>query len=167
MEVEERRLGLAALIVVGVTLVSCGDAPVPSAPLPPLPMAVPPGATHGPSVNGQDVDCDRLLPAADLEAAIGQPVQAFGWNLNSCFWAMPTRRIQLVLQTGPEVHRWFTGLRQPGESAGMTVVIGYDFEALEKPGSFGGFVPGRAALLHSPLSSEAAAPLVRQVLARL
>ena len=75
--------------------------------------------------------------------------------------------LQLVLQTGPDAHRWFTILQEPGDSAGMVGVTGYDFEAIEKVGSFGGYAPGRAALLHSPLTTGVAAPLVRQVLARL
>jgi hypothetical protein len=158
---------VAVIAVLAGPVTACGGSPPPSQPLPPLPQFVPAGATYGPGANGETVDCDRLLTAGDLAAAVGQPITALGWNLNSCFWATPTRRIQLVLQTGADSHKWFAALTEPGASAGMTPVGGYDFEALEKSGSFGGFVPGRAALLHSPLSSAAAAPLVRQVLARL
>ena len=113
------------------------------------------------------MDCDRLLSAEDLAAAIGTKVRALGWNQNSCFWSTPNRNIQLVLMTGPNTGRWFTILQEPGESAGMRPLAGYDFAAIAKEGLFGGFVPGRAALLHSPLPPEVAAPLVRQVLSRL
>ena len=113
------------------------------------------------------MDCDRLLSAEDLAAVIGTKVRALGWNQNSCFWSTPNRNIQLVLMTGPNTGRWFTILQEPGESAGMRPLAGYDFAAIAKEGLFGGFAPGRAALLHSPLPPEVAAPLVRQVLSRL
>ena len=160
-----RRVVVVAALAIGVT--ACGSGPPAPEALPPLPQAIPAGATQGPSVNGSTVDCDRLLSAADLSAATGEEVRALGWNLNSCFWVTPTRIIQLVLQTGPDAHRWFTILQEPGDSTGMVPVTGYDFEAIERAGSFGGYAPGRAALLHSPLTTEVAAPLVRQVLARL
>jgi hypothetical protein len=168
MDARSRLALLVSIAVLAGTVSACGEGPPASPALPPLPEFIPAGATRGPAPRGDEViDCDRLLSAADLQAVVGAPVRALGWNLNSCFWRTPARVIQLVLQTGPEAHRWFTGLSQPGESAGMNPVGGLDFEALAKPGAFGGYAPGRAALLHSPLSTEAAAPLVRQVLSRL
>jgi len=161
-----RRLSslIAARLIVAVLIAGCGTAPPASAELPQLPGFIPVGATRGP---GESVDCDRLLSAEDLAAAVGTEVRALGWNQNSCFWSTPTRNIQLVLATGPDTHRWFTILQEPGEEAGMRSVGGYDFEAIVKAGSFGGYAPGRAALLHSPLPPDVAAPLVRQVLSRL
>ncbi len=155
---------IAAPLVIAVLVAACGVTAITSAPLPPLPGFIPPGATHGP---GESVDCDSLLSAEDLAAATGTEVRALGWNLNSCYWSTATRNIQLVLMTGPDTRRWFTILQEPGESAGMRPIAGYDFAAIAKEGSFGGYAPGRAALLHSPLPPDVAARLVRQVLGRL
>jgi hypothetical protein len=162
-----RLAALLALPLVAFLIAACGQGPPASDPLPPLPGFIPVGATPGPGGQGKAVDCDRLLSAADLQAVLDTEVRALGWSLNSCYWLTPTRNIQLVLQTGPDAHRWFTILQQPGLPAGMTPVAGYDFEAIAKSGSFGGYAPGRAALLHSALPPDVAAPLVRQVLSRL
>jgi hypothetical protein len=146
-------------------LIGCGAVSVPTPTERPWPNSVVPGATPGP---GPDVDCSRLLTTEEIGSALGLEVRAHGWNLNSCFWPSGTRTIQLVLLTGPDAGVWFGKLAESGLSQrGMTPVEGYDFEALVKPGSFGGFVPGRAALFHGIDDQEAAGRLIRLVLTRL
>jgi hypothetical protein len=147
-----------------LALSGCASDAQPSPTERPFPNSVMPGATRGP---GGDLDCSRLLSTEEIAGSVGVDVQPRGSHKISCFWATPTRRIQLVLQTGPDAGRWFEGLQEPGESAGMVPVAGYDFDAITRPGSFGGFVPGRAALLHGVDDQNAAATLVRLVLTRL
>jgi hypothetical protein len=163
----QHRLSAPFIAVVIALAVGCDNAVPPAsstAALPALPNFIPAGATSGP---GEDAHCDSLLTLGELQAATGGVVRGPSQNQISCFWLTPTRNIQLVLQTGPSAHRWFQGLTQPGDSAGMHTVAGYDFEALAKDGSFGGYAPGRAALLHSAIDPDAAARLIRLVLTRL
>jgi len=152
-------------LLLALTVTACGNSPSPAPTDAPFPNAVLPGATPGP---GPDVDCSELLTTAELEAELGVEVAPGFWNLNSCYWQTRTGLIQIVLTTGPNAGRWFGGLTETAlGQQGMEPVDGYDFEALAKPGSFGGFVPGRAALVHGIADRDAAAKLVRLVLTRL
>jgi hypothetical protein len=153
-----------ATVLMLLALSGCASEVQPSPTVRPFPNSVMPGATRGP---GENLDCSRLLSTEEIAGTIGVEVQSQGSHMISCFWATRTSRIQLVLQTGPDAGRWFQGLQEPGDSAGMVPVAGYDFEAIAKPGWFGGFVPGRAALLHGVNDQNAAATLVRLVLTRL
>ena len=154
---------IALLLALAVT--ACGNTPSPGPTDRPFPDAVLPGATRGP---GPDVDCSSLLTAAEIEAELGIEVGPGFWNTNSCYWQTRTGVIQIVLMTGPNAGAWFAGLTESGlGQQGMEQADGYDFEALVAPGSFGGFVPGRAALAHGVVDTEAAAKLIRLVLTRL
>jgi hypothetical protein len=153
------------VLLLTLAIAACAEPPTPSSTDHPFPNAVLPGATRGP---GPDVDCSRLLSVAEVGAAVGAEVSLVGWNLNSCYWVTATRNVQVVLMTGPGAEPWFSKLTESGlGQRGMEPVDGYDFEALAKPGSFGGFVPGRAALVHGIDDPDAAAKLIRLVLTRL
>jgi hypothetical protein len=160
-----RLVAIVNAILLASAAAGCVNSPAPSSSERPFPNAVLPGATRGP---GPDVDCSRLLTKEEVEAAVGVEVAPYGWNLNSCYWSTSTGIVQIVLMTGPGAGAWFSKLTESGlGQQGMEPVDGYDFEALAKPGSFGGFVPGRAALVHGIADREAAGRLIRLVLTRL
>jgi hypothetical protein len=156
---------MIATVLLMAAVIGCAADVVPSSTERPFPNSVLPVATPGP---GPDVDCSLLLTTDEITTAFGVEVTAYGWNLNSCYWSTGTRTIQLELQTGPSAGIWFAKLRESGlGQRGMDPVGGYDFEALAKPGSFGGFVPGRAALFNGIDDEDAAGRLIRLVLTRL
>jgi hypothetical protein len=160
-----RPIASSIALLLALAVAACADSPTASSTDRPFPNAVLPGATRGP---GPDVDCSRLLTVAEVEAAVGVEVAPYGWNLNSCYWSTSTGIVQIVLMTGPDAGSWFGKLTESGlGQQGMEPVDGYDFEALAGPGSFGGFVPGRAALVHGIDDQDAAATLIRLVLTRL
>ena len=152
-------------LLLAFAIAGCSNTPVPSSTDRPFPNSVVPGATRGP---GPDVDCSRLLTTTEIEAALGVEVGPGFWNMNSCYWQTRKGVVQIVLMTGPDAGAWFGGLTESGlGQQGMEPINGYDFEALTRPGSFGGFVPGRAALAHGIDDLDAAARLIRLVLTRL
>ena len=160
-----RLSALAIAMLLTLVAAACAESPAPSSTERPFPNSVLPGATRGP---GQDVDCAQLLTVDEVAAAVGVEVAPYGWNLNSCYWSTSTGIVQIVLMTGPDAGSWFGKLTESGlGQQGMEPVDGYDFEALARPGSFGGFVPGRAALVHGIDDQEAAATVIRLVLTRL
>ena len=155
----------AIAMLLALVVAACAESPAPSSKERPFPNSVLPGATRGP---GPDVDCSRLVTKEEIEAAVGVEVATHGWYLNSCYWSTSTGTVQIVLQTGPDAGSWFGKLTESGlGQQGMEPVDGYDFEALAGPGSCGGFVPGRAALVHGIDDQDAAATLIRLVLTRL
>jgi hypothetical protein len=151
-------------LLAAFVLASCADTPTSTATVRPFPNVVPPDATRGP---GPVVDCSTLLTTEELALALDTDIAPIGWNLNSCYWTTRSGTLQLVLMTGPDAGTWFGKLSEGDGEGTLEPVDGYDFGGVAGPGSFGGFVPGRAALFHGINDHALAAELIRLALTRL